>query len=293
MVMSALCRDEFMDAAAAAERLRRAAITGGDAELEVESHYLLGISAFWAAELEEAAEHFTSVVERFEPATRRHHQLVYGHDPYVVCQSRLANTLWFLGRDDDAIATCEAALQVATEVGHPLSHDTAAIFGCVLAIDLDDLDRLRRATSLLGTLGMDSFPHRTKREALVGLLDVHDGRADAGVARIEAALAKCEGRNFYPGFQQTIRRALMAAYELAGDPTSGLAAVDAALAAGGTPLWSAEAHRLRAELLFARRAPIAEVNGALDRASAEAARQGAEGHRRRIAATRDRLGASP
>ena len=292
MVMSALCRDEFVQAAASAERLRSAAVAGGDADLEIESHYLLGISAFWSADLVEASRHFTTVIDRFDAATRRQHQLLYGHDPLVVCLSRLANTLWFLGREDEAVASCDAALEMAAEVGHPLSHDTAAIFACVLAIDVGDPGRLQRCTSLLGALGMDSLPHTTKREALLGLLDVHEGRADLGLERIGAALDRCQGRNFYPGFQHTIRRALLAAHELIGDPAAGLRAVDCVLAAGGTPLWAPEAHRLRAEFLHAQGASPGNVAVALDQAHEVASGHGADGQLRRIAATGHRLAVS-
>ena len=286
MVMSALCRDEFGEAAAMAARLRSAAVASDDAALEIESHYLLGISAFWACDLDAASRCFTSVVTRFDASSRQQHQLVYGHDPYVVCLSRLGNTLWFLGRDDEAVAACDTALEVAAEGDHPLSHDTAVIFACVLAIDLGDVDRLAAGTTMLGSLGLDSLPHATKREALLGLLDVHAGRADAGVERIGTALDRCRGRNFYPGFQQTIMRAMLAAHELIGDPSRGLPAIERAFATGGTTLWSAEAHRLRAVLLHAAGAPRSEVVTALDDAHDVALRQGAEGHLRRIAATR-------
>ena len=109
---------------------------------------------------------------------------------------------------------------------------------------------------------------------------------------IEEALRHCQGQNFYPGFQQMVRRALLAAHELIGQPGPGLRAIERMLAAGGTPLWSAEAYRLRAELLLARGAPAASIAHALDHAERIAAQQGAEGHRRRIASTRARIGAS-
>lgn len=97
MVMSALCRDEFAGAAASARELLALAGSRGDASLRMESHYLLGISAFWAADLEMARQHFETVVAGFDPSMRAVHHEVYGHDPQVVCLSRLANTLWFPG----------------------------------------------------------------------------------------------------------------------------------------------------------------------------------------------------
>lgn len=295
MVMSALCRDEFDAAADAAAQLLTLATATGDGSMEIESHYLLGISAFWAAHLAEARDHFETVVAGFDPATRARHHEVYGHDPQVVCLSRLGNALWFLGREDDARRACADAIALADEVGHPLSHDTASIFSCLLAIDLGDHDLLRQLVPRLGALGMDSLPFATKREAVSGLIDVLDGRHGAGVSRIHTALDRCRGHNFYPGFQAAIARILVAAHGHAGDGGEGLNTCERALALASTPLWEAEIHRVRAELLHATEADAGQVEDAVLAAEAVARRQGAQGHLRRIEATRRRLGlaASP
>jgi DNA-binding SARP family transcriptional activator len=290
MVMSALCRDEFGEAARTASRLLEHAEAGGDVLLRMESHYLLGIAAFWAAHLEDAHEHFELVVTDFDPATRARHHEIYGHDPQVVCFSRLANTLCFLGREDEARRTCDDALALADEVGHPLSHATAAIFSCMLAVDLHDGDLLRRFMPRLGALGMDSLPFATKYEAFLGLVDVLDGRHAPGLARIRAALDRCEGRNFYPGFQAAILRLLVAAQVHAGDTGGGLEACSRALAMRSTPLWEAELQRVRAEFLHESGAGAGEIEAALRAAETVARGQRAAGHVHRIEHTRRRLG---
>jgi len=294
MVMSALCRDEFDAAANAARQLLAHATDVGDSALAVESHYLLGISAFWAARLQQARDHFETVVADFDPVTRDRHHAIYGHDPQVVCLSRLGNTLWFLGEEEDARRACEDALALADDVGHPLSHDTAAIFSCVLAIDLGDRDLLWLSAPRLGALGMDSLP-ATKREAIAGLIAVLDGRHREGVARTRAALDRCRGHNFYPGFQATIARVLLVAHAYASDPAGGLETCERALAMGSTPLWEAEIHRARAEFLHATGAELDQINTELRTAMAVARRHAAEGHMRRVEVTRRRLGvaASP
>jgi tetratricopeptide (TPR) repeat protein len=290
IVMSALCRDEFAEAAAAAAQLLEHAATTGDASLRVESHYLLGISAFWAVELAQARRHFEIVVAEFDPATRPRHHATYGHDAAVVCLSRLANTLWCLGRDDDAVRTCEEALALATEVAHPFSYDTAVIFSCLLAVDRGDHDRLRRSAEALDALDPASLPFATKRDALLGLVDALDGRPAAGITRARAALDRCGGRNFYPGFQASLVRILLAAHSVAGDAKGGLETCARALDLRSTRLWEAEAHRARAEFLHATGAGDADVDGALRAAERVARHQGADGHGRRIATTRRRLG---
>lgn len=290
MVMSALCGDEFDDAADAAARLLAHAECTRDASLCMEAHYLLGISAFWAAHLGKAREHFEVVVDKFDPSTRARHHEVYGHDPQVVCFSRLANTLWFLGYDDVARRTCNEAVALAEEVGHPLSRDTATIFSCLLAVDMGDHDLLRLRFRDMGALGLDTLPFATKHEAIAGMVDVLDGKPSDGIRRIRSALRRCEGRNFYPGFQATIARLLVAAESVVGDAAGGLEACDLASALGSTPVWGAEFHRAAAEFLHSTGADFDQVDGALWEAETVARRQSAGGHLRRIEDTRRRLG---
>lgn len=245
MVMSALCRDEFDGAAEAAGHLLSVATGRGDASLRLEAEYLLGIAAFWAARLDEARLHFETVVAEFDRSTSADHQQTYGHDAQVVCLSRLANTLWFLGRPDDARRTCDDALRLAAEVGHALSDGTAAVFACMLAIDLGDNELLRQVEPRVAALANDSLPFAIKHEAFRGLIDVLDGEPTAGVARTRAALDRCGGDNLYPGFRATIHRVLVAAQLISGDARGGLDTCERALALGGTTLWIGAIHRAR------------------------------------------------
>lgn len=291
MVMSALCRDEFGDAAASADDLLAHATATGQAGLRLESHYLLGIAAFWAADLERAREHFETVVADFEPSMRPAHHVVFGHDAEVVCRSRLAMTLFFLGRDDEARATCDGALSLAASVAHPWSFDTAVFWGCALALELGDLPRVRASVGELGAIDTGSPPSTTKLEALRGLVDVLDGDA-SGIGRVHAALEACAGRNFFPGFRACMMRLLLAACAVGGDPARGIDACSRAIAMGGTPLWVPEAYRLRAELRHQRGAAPGAIVGDLDAAAEAARRHGADGHLRRIESTRGHIVAS-
>ena len=84
---------------------------------------------------------------------------------------------------------------------------------------------------------------------------------------------------------------LLAAHEAAGDPSAGLAVTYEADRLRGTNIWAAESRRLRAELLATQGRPRAEVSATLAEADALARAAGAVGPRRRIDATRARLGA--
>lgn len=229
VVMSSLCHDDFDGAHAVAVRLRDAAVVGGDDGLLIESTYLLGICAFWNGDLGNARAHFEDVVGRFRPAQRAPHLVRFGHDPQVVCLSRLANTLWFLGQPDDARRLREAALDLAKEVGHPFSRSTAYIFASLMALDLDEADRVIEYAAALGEERDPPLPNEIKAMALTGLAEVLTGNVDQGIDRIRSAIEICGPVNHAPGFRAALMRLVVAAYAAAGDADAGLAAAGAAL----------------------------------------------------------------
>jgi DNA-binding SARP family transcriptional activator len=286
LVVSSLCRDEFPEARDAAERLQRSAAAAGDDGLGVESCYLLGISAFWSVDLPAARAHFEAAVDRFDPEQRDRHLLRFGQDPSLVCLSRLANTLWFLGDTEQAQRAALHAVAEAGRVGHPFTTDVVHVFAAVLALDVGDADAFCRHADHFTASRHGSGILDIKAPALLGLVDVIEGRRAAGIAAIRAAIARCEGRNPAPGFQALLRRVLVAAHHAAGDPAGGLAAADQALHLGGTRLWEAEVRRLRAGFLAALGSSRSEVADEFGRALGIARAQGARGLEARIAAQR-------
>jgi len=242
--MDSLCRDEFDRAAQAAQRLLAAAQRSGDRGLAIESRYLMGIVAFWSGGLTTAAARFREVVEQVDVDGRSAHLIRFGQDPQVVCLSRLANTLFFLGDVAAARSTVEEALALADRVGDRYTSDVACIFASLLAADLGDMAMMARV--------VETFRRRRRRgllllksEALLGYVDVARGDAAAGIERIEAAIRRCGPRNPAPGFVPTLHRLLVGAHDLAGDAAGALAAADRTLALGGTRLWESEVRRIR------------------------------------------------
>lgn len=190
LVMSSLCRDEFDDAAGAAERLRRAGVAAGDGGLEIEAHYLLGVIAFWAARLPEAEIRFREVIERFDADRAGDHIVRFGHDPGTVCRSRLANTLWFLGRREEAEDARDQALRAAAGVDERVTVHVTHLFGALLSLDVDDHDAFRRCAAGFSGHRVATGVHTQMGEAVRGVLEAVEGDADRGAARIEAVIAR-------------------------------------------------------------------------------------------------------
>jgi adenylate cyclase len=206
---------------------------------------VLGIAAFWEADFEAARGHLELAVERYRPAERYTHLLHYGNDPEVSCLARLGNTLWSLGRPDEARRARAAALDRAAEIGHGYSRGIALLFGALLALDAGEEDRLRAFTAELAG-GQESRQLQVCTAAFQGHLAVLDGDAAAGVAAVRATVARDRGHDA-PGLQACLQRILLAAHLAAGDPDGAVAVADRMLVmGGGAQVWAAEARRVRA-----------------------------------------------
>ncbi len=289
LVMSSLCRDDFDEARAAAGQLRAAAQPVGDEGLAIEGEYLLGVTAFWSGSFETARGHLEHVVERFSSERRSEHLLRFGHDPAVVCLSRLGNTMWFLGDDEAARRARDGAVAMAIEVGHPLSRDTAYTFAALLSLDLDEHERLREFAAALNANSDPARPIEINAAAYAGYVEVLDGRAQDGIRRIRAAIDICGPRNHAPGFRVTLMRLLLAAHVIVGDPASGLEVADEVLRLDGSRIWEAETRRVRAVFLASLGGDRVDVEAELARGVEVARRQGAAGLERRIELSRSRL----
>lgn len=293
MTMSTLCRADFDGAGELALRLRTLAVGEGDDVLRIESEYLLGIGAFWNGAFTAAQGHFESAVNSFDPLRRVEHLVRFGHDPSVVCLSRLANTLWFLGWPDEGRARRDQAVALAADVGHPFSRGVALVFAALLCVDLEETDLLRAFVDALA-VDAEHRPSAVAREALAGYVEVLDGRCASGIQRIrgtiDVSLANPTDIDHAPGQRAAHTRLLLSAYLLANEPRQGLAAADQALAAGGTRIWEPEARRLRAIFLAELNAPLNEVEVELTRAARAAEHLGALGPHRQIARTREEFG---
>jgi DNA-binding SARP family transcriptional activator len=252
IALTSLAQGRLDEARRAGEQLRARGEQSDDDVLLVESHYVLGIAAFWQADLEIAREHFEAAVERYRHEQRATHLARYGLDPEVVCMSRLANTLWFLGQREAAVRTRDRALARAEEVGHPFSTAIARVFAGMLALDLGDDEGIRREVAALqdSALGRAGRAVRISTESLAGYVDVLDGRTAAGLARIRGAVEAAGEGDHAPGMRASAVRVLVEAHARAGDAAGGLQAADLMSdSPTGARLWEAQIRAWRAQFL--------------------------------------------
>ena len=244
LALAALTRSEFDTAARHGRVLEQIAGRRSDPVLLVEASYVLGIAAFWQAQLDSAREHFERAVARYRPANRMTHLLAYGQDPKVVCLGRLANTLWFLGHAPEAEHAADRALRWADEIGHPFSRTIARTFAALLALDMDDEPTMRTHLA-----DMEEADQETVSGPMVialrGYVDVLDGERVRGVCAVRTEVDKLGPIGAAPGQAAILARILLAACLAADDEPGARAAAQRLLGmAGPARLWAPVARRV-------------------------------------------------
>jgi hypothetical protein len=287
LALAALTRGEWAAARDFSERLRTRAERDG--VLQVESHYLRGIAAYWPGDLTQARSHFEAAMERFRPGQRSAHVLRYGQDPELLVRLRLAHTLWLLGHADDADRQRDLALAAADASTHAYSRAVAWVWASILAMDRGDTAGFRRHLAVLESCSLEDTPDQVRlaAEMFAGYLDVLEGRIAAGLGRIRRVRDQVVfGRAPAPGVPGVATRMLLEGYAQACEPEAGLALADEALGMGhGAQLWEAEIRRLRASFLATLGAPPGEVGAELEHALAVARRQRARAFEARVRGT--------
>jgi DNA-binding SARP family transcriptional activator len=249
LALGALTRADFAAATGFGSRLHAVAQRRHDDVLAVEAAYVLGIASFWQADFSTARDYFELAVARYRPEGRLEHLVRYGQDPKVVCLSRLGNTLWFLGRPDDAREARSAALLWADEVEHPFSRHAALTFGAVLGMDMGDEHAVREYAAAMGSVSEQQPLAQMNVQAFRGYLAVLDGDAATGIAAIRGAIRGARDAPAVPGHLAMLTRILLGACEAAGDAPAALEAAGRLLDMGGAAcVWEPEARRVLAEL---------------------------------------------
>jgi hypothetical protein len=248
LALDSLTRADFASATRHGRRLRAAGEQRGDAVLMVEGDYVLGVAAFWQADLGAARRHLELAVRRYHPQDCTSHLVHYGQDPKVVCLGRLACTYWFLGLPTEARRAHADALTWSRTLGHPFSHVVALTFGALLAVDMGDQAEVRRLTAELAEAGSEGM-NTSVTQGFLGYVTVLDGDLRVGLEMIRAAVGRTEASPAAPGQHAMLQRLLLAAQLAAGDDTAALAVADRLLAMDGPArLWAPLADRVRNDL---------------------------------------------
>ena len=278
MAMNSIMRLELPDAREDGIALRAAGERDDDPVLIVEGEYVLGVTSFWQGAFRESRRHLEAAVDRYSPTHRETHLTLYGQDPKVVCLSRLAWTLWFLGHSDEAASARDAAVSLADELGHPFSRCYAGLYGAIVSQELDDEPSRARLLAAAETLAAkERFEVLASWAAVLRHWSVACRGDRLALNTLRTAIREIEETRrapLMPYFLTLLARACL----VAAEPTRGLETVTTALLDAqrtGARYMESELQRLLGELLMTSGAGAEDIEAALCLARAIARRQSA------------------
>ncbi len=208
------------------ERLLERGGLDRDPMLRVEGEYLLGVTSSWLGEFAAARTHLERAIADYAPERARSHLALYSQDPRIICLSRLAYVLRYLGEPDQAEEKAREALRLADELEHPFSLAYALNFSAWLAIEMGDEALARERAERMAALADE---HRLgfmqpMGKILRGWVIARDGQTDDAIALIHQGLDHYAGSGW--SLYQPYGFALLARVLLdAGRPDDARAAI--------------------------------------------------------------------
>ena len=241
----------------------------GDASLESLASLALGIPDFFCGRFEQALGHLDRASALYDFERDRPGAYRYGQDPGVMTLCFAAFNEWFLGRAERAVAVSDAALELASAIGHPYTSALASAYGSMLRHMCRDREAaLELAERTVATATEQAFPlwrgfGVVSRARALSELVTTEGRADEiqiGLADV-AATGTVAGGPFFVNL-------LAEVHEQAGrrDDALGVVAMAVSLAeTTGCRYWDADLCRHQGELMRAG-GEVAEAERQFERA---------------------------
>jgi predicted ATPase len=213
-----------------------------------------------------ARKHLEGGIAQYDSSRHRSQIALFGQDDGVVCLSRTAVVLWYLGYPDQALKRASEALTLAQELSHPASLAYVLYWIAFLHHQRRDLQKTQEwADASIELSTEQGFAYWPPQATLLrGWVLTERGQVAEGLVPMRQGLADLQATG--TEIQRAYSLGLLAkAYSQAGQVREGIAALDEALAAvdktGGR--WAvAELHLLKGELLMrqaAANAPQAEI----------------------------------
>jgi len=160
-----------------------------DVVAQVQAHYGHGVTLFDLVELETSQSHLERAIGLYEPAQHDMHVSLYGgYDPGAACSSWLGWAQWHRGYSDRAFTTCQAGIDLAEHLAHPLTLDWALLAKAIVLAYAGfyepALDLARRANRLAAEHG---FVFQQSSGMMI------EGWARLGLGQFDDALAQIQG----------------------------------------------------------------------------------------------------
>jgi tetratricopeptide (TPR) repeat protein len=280
-----------------AQELGRQLLRHGEREDEqmvrVEGNYVLGVTSFWLGKFAVARERLELAIAEYIPEVARSHLALYSQDPRVVCMSRLALVLHYLGEPARAEDTARETLRLADELEDPYSLAYALHFTAWLAIELGDEPLAHERAVRMAALAEEQQLGflRPMGVILRGWVAAREKRTDEALELMREGL-DAYGRNGWSLYQPFSYLLLASACLDAGRNDEGRDAISEALDLVeriGQRWLNAELHLLMSELVLAGEGDRTKAESHVSRALEIARRQGSPVLEQRAAESFERL----
>jgi predicted ATPase/class 3 adenylate cyclase len=251
-------RAELRTACELSEQLLSLAQAIQDPALLLEAHHTLGAALYFLGECAPAREHLEQAFALYDPQRHRHLAGLYGHDPGVVCLSRVSRVLLSLGYVDQAVQKSHEALSSARELSHPQTQAFALFHaGLVRHFRREGQVAQEQAEALIALSREHGFEFHLATGIMVqGWALAEQGQGEEGIAQM------CRGLSGLQATGAELPLAVWAAplaeaYGKVGRFEEGLALLSEARAAidkSGGHLHEAEMYRVRGQLMLQKEA---------------------------------------
>jgi DNA-binding SARP family transcriptional activator len=279
LAIAALSFGNFQQGLQFGDQLLQLADQQSDQILLVEGHYVLGVTLQYVGSFTRSRVHLEQALTHYDPTHSSAHITQYSQDPSVICQCRLAFSLWCLGYPDQARAMQSSALAEAAALAHPFSLAYALTWDAMLQGEMGNIESQLQSAEAAIEL---SDEHHLRfwsswAQALRGWALAEAGDHELGLAELRRG---DEQMRSIGGFFLQPFVSLLILEQLAkiGQLDQGLELVHEALASTAHDRYwcDAELERLRGELLLARDVDAEQAEAAYRRAIRIAEKQQAK-----------------
>jgi DNA-binding SARP family transcriptional activator len=252
-------------ARAAAEQMLHFAANQPNPSYLVSAHHVMGHSLLLDREFVSARSHLEQSVALYDP--RHHHDLLLlaGQDDGIAALANLGWVLWHLGYPDQALQRGQEAVELAEELGHPMSLVIAKHFAIRLHLLRGEAQIAHpKIEELLEYSGEQGFGFVLSiTNSYLGQALLLEGKIDAAIEQLERALEVRRAMNIRL-HNALILLDLAVAYGRIGEFERGLTLVREAQADIGSTYqlyWLDHSYCIKGELLLVQAMAMADAAG--------------------------------
>jgi len=247
-------RADYQTSHTLGEQLLTLAQQAQDAAMLLVAHRALGTTLLLLGAAASALTHLAQGMALYDPQQHRASAFLYGEDAGMICFSRAAWTLWWLGYPDQGLVRNDEAVSLAQQSAHPFSLGFALTSAAVVhQCRREGRTARERAEAAIILATEQGFPlWRAFGLILHGWALAYQGQAHEGLEQIQQGLTAWRAtgaeqlRSYFLGL-------LAEVYEAIGSPAAGFMAITEALTLvdkTGERWYEPELHRLKGALLL-------------------------------------------